>query len=97
MNFYELCGYISGFLFAISLFPQVYKSCKTKQLRDLSIIHQIIFLFGMLLCLMYSIHEDLKPIYIPASCEAFLMFLLFIMKIYYRKNELITDNDIENP
>lgn len=97
MNFYELCGYISGFLFAISLVPQVYKSCKTKQLRDLSIIHQMIFLFGMILMLMYSIHEDLKPIYIPAACEAFFMFLLFIMKIYYRKNELITDNDIENP
>ncbi len=97
MNFYELCGYISGFLFAISLVPQVYKSCKTKQLRDLSLIHQTIFLFGMILMLIYSIYEDLKPVYIPASCEAFLMFQLFIMKIYYRKNEKIIDNDIENP
>jgi len=25
------------------------------------------------------------------------MFQLFFMKIYYRKNELIKDNDIENP
>lgn len=97
MNFYELCGYISGFLFAVSLVPQVYKSCKTKQLRDLSIIHQIIFLFGMGLMLIYSIREDLKPIYIPALCETFFMLQLFIMKIYYRKNELIKDNDIENP
>tara|TARA_Y100000591_G_C21303143_1_gene437404 strand:+ start:211 stop:504 length:294 start_codon:yes stop_codon:yes gene_type:complete len=97
MNFYELCGYVSGFLFAISLVPQVYKSCKTKLLRDLSLIHQSIFLFGMILNLIYSIHEDLKPVYIPASCEAFFMFLLFIMKIYYRKNELIDDKDIENP
>tara|TARA_Y100000389_G_C17308870_1_gene436910 strand:+ start:604 stop:897 length:294 start_codon:yes stop_codon:yes gene_type:complete len=97
MNIYELCGYVSGFMFAISLVPQVYKSYKTKQLRDLSIIHQIIFLLGMSLMLIYSIHEDLKPIYIPAACEAFLMFQLFIMKIYYRENEKIIDNDIENP
>jgi len=97
MNIYELCGYVSGFMFATSLVPQVYKSYKTKQLRDLSIIHQIIFIFGMILMLIYSIHEDLKPIYMPAACEFFLMFQLFFMKIYYRKNELIKDNDIENP
>ena len=96
MNIYELSGYISGFLFAISLVPQVYKSYKTKQLRDLSLTHQIIFLTGMGLMLNYSIHEDLKPIYIPAGCEAFFMIQLFIMKIYYRKNEL-ENKDIENP
>lgn len=97
MNIYELCGYISGFLFAISLVPQVYKSYKTKQLRDLSLIHQVIFLFGMGLMLNYSVHENLKPVYIPAACEAFFMIQLLIMKLYYRKNESIDIKDIENP
>ena len=97
MNIHEICGYISGFLFSVSLVPQVYKSYKTKQLRDLSLIHQMIFLFGMVLLLDYSIYEDLKPVYIPASCEAFFMILLFCMKLYYRNNELIEDKDIENP
>ena len=97
MNIYEIFGYSSGFLFAFSLIPQVYKSYKTKQLRDFSIIYQIVFLSGMILMLIYSIHDDLKPIYIPASCEAFLMFKLFCMKLYYRKNESINDKDIENP
>ena len=69
MNFYESCGYISGFLFAASLVPQVYKSCRTKKLDDLSIYHQIIFLIGMVLMLTYSIHEDLKPVYIPSNTE----------------------------
>mgnify|MGYP000947668659 CR=1 FL=1 len=29
-DFYETCGYVAGFLFASSLIPQLYKSCKTK-------------------------------------------------------------------
>ena len=34
MNIYELCGYVSGFLFALSLVPQVYKSYKTQILTS---------------------------------------------------------------
>lgn len=101
MDFYESCGYISGFLFAVSLVPQVYKSFTTKKLDDISIYHQIIFLIGMTLMLMYSIHEDLKPLYIPSSCEAFLMFILFCMKLIYRENDENDEKDeirdIENP
>ena len=98
MDFYESCGYISGFLFAVSLVPQVYKSCRTKKLDDISIYHQIIFLTGMTLMLMYSIHEGLKPLYIPSSCEAFLMFILFCMKLIYRENDNKDDiRDLENP
>ena len=33
LNIYDICGYISGILFPLSLFPQVYKSYKTKKLK----------------------------------------------------------------
>ena len=29
-DFYEICGYVAGILFASSLIPQLYKSCKQK-------------------------------------------------------------------
>jgi len=105
LNFYELCGYISGFLFAFSLIPQIYKSCKTKKLNDISYCWLIIFLIGMILLLIYSYHENLKPVFIPASFEGSFMVILLFMKIYYHKenkeNKEINNNkvlrNIENP
>jgi len=97
---YEMFGYISGFLFAISLVPQLYKSCKTKKLDDISYIWQVIFLIGMSLMLIYSYEKDLKPVFIPASFEAFFMIILFSMKVYYdfkKKKMNNNNNDIENP
>ena len=47
LNIYETFGYISGFLFAGSLIPQLYKSCKTKNLDDFSYCWQVTFLLGM--------------------------------------------------
>ena len=94
LDFYDICGYISGFLFAFSLVPQLYKSCKTKQLNDISYYWQFIFLSGMTLMLIYSYGKNLKPVFIPASFEAFFMIILLIMKIYYDDNNI---NDIENP
>ena len=51
LDFYDTCGYISGFLFASSLVPQLYKSCKIKQLDDISYYWQFTFLSGMSLML----------------------------------------------
>jgi len=97
IDIYELCGYSSGFLLAFSLVPQLYRSCKTRELKDISLCWQSIFMTGMILMLIYSYHEDLKPVYIPATFEASFMLILMIMKIYYRKNEIEITNDIENP
>jgi len=96
MDIYELFGYISGFLFSISLIPQIYKSYKTKKLDDMSYLWQIIFLVGMILMLIYSYQKNLMPVFIPASFEASFMLILFSMKIYYGiQNNRV--NDIENP
>ena len=99
MDIYELFGYSSGFLFAISLVPQLYKSCKTKQLDDMSYLWQLIFLTGMILNLIYSYQKNLKPVFIPASFEASFMLILFLMKIYYdnQNKRINSTNDIENP
>ena len=96
LNIYEIFGYISGFLFAGSLIPQLYKSCKTKKLDDISYLWQITFLSGMVLNLMYSYHENLMPVFIPAAFEASFMSILLIMKLYF-KNPRPEENNIEHP
>jgi MtN3 and saliva related transmembrane protein len=92
-DFYEACGYGAGVLFASGFIPQIYKSYKTKDLDDISYGWQFIFTLGVILGIIYSIHNDLKPIYICSSIELCFMIILIGMKIIYGKK----NNDIENP
>ena len=92
LDFYEVCGYCAGILFASGFIPQIYKSYKTKDLDDISYGWQFIFTLGVILGIIYSIHNDLKPIYICSSIELCFMIILIGMKICYGKK-----NDIENP
>ena len=80
---YDSCGYLSGILFATSLIPQIYISCKTKDLNGISLYWLIMFLSALLLLITYSIHNNLKPVYIPALFELFMMLILLLMKLYY--------------
>jgi uncharacterized protein with PQ loop repeat len=95
LDFYEICGYIAGILYAGSLVPQLYKSCKTKELDDLSFGWQVIFISGSVCCLIYSIHKDLVPIYLSGSIELTIMIILTIMKLYYRPKNKPVVNAIE--
>ena len=94
IDIYDIFGYSSGILFAGSLIPQLYKSYKTKELNDISICWQSIFLLGLIFLFIYSFHNDLKPVYIPASVETSFMLLLIIMKLYYHNTppEIEEDN-----
>ena len=92
MDIYELCGYSAGILFASSLIPQVYKSFKTKELNDISIIWQLIFILALVLGIIYSYHNNLKPIYICSFIELILMIILLFLKI----NSIIIFKNVNN-
>jgi len=92
MDIYELCGYSAGILFALSLIPQVYRSFKTKELDDISIIWQLIFILALVLGIIYSYHNNLKPIYICSFIELILMIILLFLKI----NSIIILKNINN-
>ena len=97
IDIYEFCGYSAGALFASSLIPQIYKSCKTKKLDDISFGWQFIVILALMMSLIYGIHEKLAPIYISSSVELAFMVLLVIMKIVYKDYSILTESDIENP
>jgi hypothetical protein len=50
---------------------------------DISFAWQFIFLLGVILGIIYSIHKDLPPIYICSSIELVFMLILIAMKAYY--------------
>lgn len=96
IDIYETCGYMAGILFASSLIPQLYKSCKSKNLDDISYGWQAIFILAIILGLIYSIHKDLPPVYLSSSVELIFMISLVLMKYYYRHPN-VTIPDVENP
>jgi uncharacterized protein with PQ loop repeat len=93
IDLYEICGYLAGILFASSLIPQIYKSCLTKELNDISFGWQGIYILAAILGLIYAIHNDLKPIYISNSVELVFMLLLLSMKLYYKDRIRIRDSE----
>jgi len=101
IDLYETCGYLAGILFATALIPQLYRSCKTKVLDDISFVWQFIFIIASAMGLIYSIHNDLKPIYISSIVELLFMIILVILKLIYNKSgddiDIDIDIDIENP
>ena len=96
LDIYESCGYGAGFLFTLSLIPQIYKSYRTKNMNDIPFGWQFIFIIALIMSLVYSFHEELAPIYISSSIELFFMIILLIMKIIYREYSVLED-DSDNP
>jgi MtN3 and saliva related transmembrane protein len=93
-DIYDVCGYGAGVLFASGFIPQIYKSYKTKNMNDISYGWQFIFLIGVILGIIYSVHKDLPPIYLCSSVELVFMVTLIIMKYSYslsETNKVVTD------
>lgn len=87
-NFYDICGYLSGILFPLSLVPQIYKSYKTKKLDDISYYWQFTFIVGLTGALIYSLYYNLRPIYISSFLELIFVLILTFMKIIYTKQTI---------
>ena len=93
MDSYELCGFIGGILFPISILPQVYKSYIEKDLSNISYYWQIIFIIALILTLIYSIHNGLWPVILSSIIEIILTIIIIGMKFYYNKfKEVNIDN-----
>jgi len=81
----DLLGYAAGFLVAISLFPQIFKSWKTRSAKDISYLWTLLQLAGMLLWIIYGIILFSKPIVIFTSIETILITSLIFLKFSLEK------------
>jgi MtN3 and saliva related transmembrane protein len=79
----QIIGYFAGFIIALSLIPQVIKAWKTKSTKDISLLWNSIYLFGLLLFLIYGIGIGQKPIMVACSIEISLAAALITAKIKY--------------
>jgi len=84
MDTIQLTGYLAGFVIAVSLTPQVWKAWKTKSTRDISLLWNSIYIFGLLLFLVYGIGIREMPIIVMDLIETTLAVLLIVAKLVYK-------------
>jgi MtN3 and saliva related transmembrane protein len=84
MEIFQLIGYIAGLIIAVSLMPQVIKAWRTKSTKDISILWNIIYVFGLLLFLIYGFGINQIPILVAGTIEISLAISLIIAKMIYK-------------
>ncbi len=77
-------GLIAGALTTAAFLPQVIKTWKSKQTRDISLIMFLAFTSGVFLWLLYGIYINSLPV-IAANLVTFMLSLIIlIFKIKYK-------------
>ncbi len=84
MDIIQFIGYLSGFIIAVSLVPQVIKAYKTKSTTDISLLWNSIFLIGLLLFFVYGIGLGEMPIIVMNGIETLLAISLLVAKLIYK-------------
>jgi len=76
-------GLLAGTLTTISFIPQVIKTWKYKETKDISLLMYIIFFTGILLWFSYGILINNTPIIIANGVSLVLVFIVLALKIRY--------------
>lgn len=80
----EIIGFIGSATIACSLFPQVYKSWKTKSTKDISLLWNTVLSIGLILFVVYGFQISSLPIMVFTTIEASLALSLLILKFIYK-------------
>jgi len=80
----QLIGYLAGIIIAIALTPQVIKAWKTKSTTDISLLWNIVLIFGLVLYFIYGFGIMEMPIIITTLIELALALSLITAKLIYK-------------
>jgi MtN3 and saliva related transmembrane protein len=79
-----LIGYVAGTLTTISFVPQVMRTWRLKETRDISLVMLVLFGIGVLLWMFYGMWTASMPI-IAANAVTFILILFLLwMKMKYQ-------------
>ena len=85
MDSFEILGFIAAFLTTLSFVPQVYKTYKTKEVADISLVMYLAMFIGVGLWLVYGIHMNSPSMIVANSATMLLVMIVIIFKIRYQK------------
>ena len=83
MEITTILGLLAGALTTISFVPQVIKTWKFKETKDISLLMYVIFFIGVFLWLSYGLIINNAPIIIANGVSLVLVFIVLILKIRY--------------
>ena len=86
-------GLVAGAITTAAAIPQVVKTFRTKQARDLSIWQPVFLIVGMTLWLLYGIALGDVPLIVANSVSLACYILLVMMKIRYREGDKKNPDD----
>ena len=94
----QIIGYTGGTLLNITFLPQIYRTFKTKQTDDISLVFMILQVITSILYVVYSFLLDEQPLIVSniiLLCELLTLLVGKIMfsYVYKKKNELNLQNN----
>lgn len=95
VNAKEIIGYTGGTLLNITFIPQIYRTYKTKQTEDISLLFMILQVITSILYVVYSFLLDEQPLIVSNIILFIELLSLLTGKIlfsYIYKRKEITDN-----
>src|SRR4051812_46519453 len=77
----ELIGYVAAVLTTVSFFPQVWKTWRSRSVKDLSLVMLAMFTAGVFLWLVYGLAHGSLPITIANGVTLALAVCLLAMRL----------------
>ena len=84
MNWIEAMGLFGAFLSSVTFIPQVYKTWKTRQVKDLSLTMILIVFLSTVVWLVYGFSLNLWPVIICNAIMCGLVSLLIYFKLSFK-------------
>jgi MtN3 and saliva related transmembrane protein len=84
MDFISIIGLTAAFLTTVSSLPQVVKTIKLKETRDISFWMWTFLSLGIFLWLIYGIFRNDLPIILANGVSLFLVVIVLGLKIKYK-------------
>jgi len=79
----EVVGFIAGLLVAISVFPQVVKSWKTRSTKDVALAWSVINLAGQILWIVYGFYINSYSLVIMSSITLVMNIFMVTLKLKF--------------
>lgn len=84
MDIVNVIGLTAAFLTTVSSLPQVIKTIKLKETREISFWMWTFLSIGIFLWLIYGIYKNDMPIILANSVSLFLVLIVLVLKIKYK-------------
>ena len=94
----QIIGYTGGTLLNITFLPQIYRTFKTKQTDDISLVFMILQVITSILYVVYSFLLNEQPLIVSniiLLCELLTLLVgkILFSYVYKKKNELNLQNN----